>query len=72
MALRGTVIRVGNIRPLVTAMEFTCARCGGIIKQQFSDGKFKQPEKCRTRGCASRSFDPILDSAVTIDWQKIK
>jgi hypothetical protein len=72
VALRGTVIRVGNIRPLVTSMSFGCSRCGSEIKQRFVDGKFKQPEKCDTRGCRSQTFEPIMDSAVTIDWQKIK
>lgn len=72
MAIRGTVIRVGNIRPLVISMDFLCSRCGSQIKQRFQDGKFKQPEKCPTRGCRGMSFDPMMDSAITVDWQKIR
>lgn len=28
VAIRGTVVRVSNIRPLVTQMLFRCTRCG--------------------------------------------
>jgi len=39
MSLRGNVVRVGVVRPLVTCMQFTCGRCGTSVEQRMEDGK---------------------------------
>lgn len=72
MAIRGTVVRVGNIKPLVVQMDFKCSRCDSIVTAYFKDGKFKQPTKCSMPNCRSKTFLPDHNSAVTIDWQKIR
>jgi DNA helicase MCM8 len=70
--VRGTIVRVGNIKPMVRQMDFLCGRCGMAITRIFEDGKFDPPEKCITTHCRGRAFEPIRGSAMTVDWQKIR
>jgi len=70
--VRGTIVRVGNIKPMVKQMDFLCGRCGSTITRVFEDGKFDPPSKCTTTHCRGRSFEPVRGSAVTTDWQKIR
>lgn len=70
--VRGTIVRVGNIKPIVRQMDFHCGRCGSTMTRIFEDGKFSAPEKCATTHCRGRAFDPVRGSAVTVDWQKIR
>lgn len=70
--VKGTVIRVGNIRPLCCQMDFECIKCHGSSRIHMTQGKFKQPKKCSTGGCRSKTFLPIRKSAVNVDWQRIR
>ncbi|MBN3315226.1 MCM8 helicase, partial [Atractosteus spatula] len=74
VALRGTVVRVSNIKPLCTKMAFTCNTCGHIQSLELPDGKFTVPTKCPQTDCRSRSFTPNRSSplTLTVDWQTIK
>ncbi|KAA0173354.1 hypothetical protein FNF27_05131 [Cafeteria roenbergensis] len=73
MAVQGNVVRVGPVRPLVVAMAFQCAKCRVSVQCRFDQGKFEPPTRClATRGCRSSKFEPLRDSAVTVDWQRIK
>eukprot|EP01138_Halocafeteria_seosinensis_P007963 gb/GECG01008136.1/.p1 GENE.gb/GECG01008136.1/~~gb/GECG01008136.1/.p1 ORF type:complete len:855 (+),score=103.16 gb/GECG01008136.1/:1-2565(+) len=72
VSLRGNVVRVSGVRPLVIEMTFECATCMGHISCEFSDGKYEPPSKCNSKKCRSKLFYPIRDSAVTVDWQQIK
>ncbi|XP_006626063.1 DNA helicase MCM8 [Lepisosteus oculatus] len=74
VALRGTVVRVSNIKPLCTKMAFTCNTCGYIQSLELPDGKFTVPTKCPGPDCRSRSFTPNRSSplTLTVDWQTIK
>lgn len=38
MAVRGTVVRVSNVKPLVTEMHFVCGKCRADHHQRFTDG----------------------------------
>lgn len=71
-ATRGTVVRVGNIRPMVTRMHFQCSRCGESTVRHFEGGKYNPPTSCPTDGCRSRTFEPDRDGCSTVDWQKIR
>lgn len=71
-ATKGTVVRVGNIRPMVTRMGFQCARCGESSVRHFEGGKYNPPTSCPTDGCRSRTFEPDRDGCSTVDWQKIR
>lgn len=52
MSVRGTVVRVSGIRPLILQMDFACARCGAVATCRFPDGKFTPPQ-ARRRWCSS-------------------
>lgn len=72
VAVRGTVVRVSNIRQQVISMQFECSKCGDIFCRQFADYKYNPPTSCPTDKCRSRNFLPKRDTAETVDWQKIR
>ena len=51
VSIRGTVLRVSGIRPLVLQMDFACSKCGTTMTCPFPDGKFTPPQvrhQCRS------------------------
>uniref|UniRef100_A0A668AST9 DNA helicase MCM8 n=1 Tax=Myripristis murdjan TaxID=586833 RepID=A0A668AST9_9TELE len=74
VCVRGTVVRVSNIKPLCTRLAFRCLGCSHIHSLPLSHGKFATPTKCVQPECRSRSFTPIRSSPLTftVDWQTIK
>ena len=48
VTIRGTVVRVGNLKPMVSQMNFRCSRCDIVMSCFFEDGRFKNPEKCKS------------------------
>jgi DNA helicase MCM8 len=73
VGIKGTVIRVSNIKPLVVGMPFQCGRCGHEFFVSFIDGKFTLPERCMSENrCRSKTFLPIKERARTVDWQKVR
>ncbi|GAB1286939.1 DNA helicase MCM8 [Apodemus speciosus] len=53
ISIRGTVVRVSNIKPLCTKMAFQCAVCGEIQSFPLPDGKYNLPTKM-SRACVPR------------------
>ncbi|CAN6581092.1 unnamed protein product [Malus baccata var. baccata] len=72
VSVRGTVVKVSNVKPFVVQMDFDCVKCKTSITRMCPDGKFSPPTTCDLNGCKSRNFDPIRLTAVTIDFQKIR
>nr|XP_020649324.1 DNA helicase MCM8 isoform X1 [Pogona vitticeps]XP_020649325.1 DNA helicase MCM8 isoform X1 [Pogona vitticeps]XP_020649326.1 DNA helicase MCM8 isoform X1 [Pogona vitticeps] len=74
VALRGTVVRVSNIKPICTKMAFICSACGNTQSFPLPDGKYTLPTKCPLPVCHGRSFTADRSSpyTVTVDWQSIK
>ncbi|KAJ6659267.1 hypothetical protein lerEdw1_019313 [Lerista edwardsae] len=74
VALRGTVVRVSNIKPLCTKMAFICSACGNVQSFPLPDGKYTLPTKCPLSVCHGRSFTADRSSpyTITVDWQSIK
>ncbi|XP_077169313.1 DNA helicase MCM8 isoform X2 [Paroedura picta] len=74
IAVRGTVVRVSNIKPFCTKMAFRCSTCGNIQSVSLPDGKYTPPTKCPLRECHGRSFTAERSSpyTITVDWQSIK
>lgn len=72
VSVRGTVVKVSTVRPLVIQMSFSCAKCGTTMTRDFPDGKFSPPTKCEMVACKSRNFNPIRSTALPIDFQKIR
>ncbi|KAK5882807.1 hypothetical protein CesoFtcFv8_021355 [Champsocephalus esox] len=74
VCVRGTVVRVSNIRPLCTRMAFSCLGCSRTLSLPLQHGKYATPTKCIQPDCRSRSFLPSRSSPLThtVDWQIIK
>ncbi|NXE22737.1 MCM8 helicase, partial [Ardeotis kori] len=74
IALRGTVVRVSNIKPLCTKLAFVCGTCGDVQSVPLPDGKYTLPTKCLVPECRGRSFTADRSSPLTttVDWQSIK
>ncbi|XP_049927246.1 DNA helicase MCM8 [Epinephelus moara] len=74
VCVRGTVVRVSNIRPLCTRMAFRCQGCSHTQSLPLQHGKYATPTKCIQPSCRSRSFTPSRSSPLThtVDWQIIK
>ncbi|CAI9098081.1 OLC1v1034660C1 [Oldenlandia corymbosa var. corymbosa] len=72
VSVRGTVVKVSTVRPLVLQMSFVCTGCGENITRDFPDGKFSPPSSCVIQGCKSKSFEPVRSSARPVDFQKIR
>ncbi|KAK9824829.1 hypothetical protein WJX81_003431 [Elliptochloris bilobata] len=72
VSIRGTVVRVSGIRPLVVQMDFACGKCGATMTCAFPDGKFTPPQRCDGDGCRSRTFEPLRSTAVAVDFQKLR
>eukprot|EP01134_Creolimax_fragrantissima_P001797 CFRG1797T1 len=74
ISIKGTVVRVSNIKPRVSSMAFTCNSCGDSQAQYFTDGTYEVPQQCHTFECKGKIFTPERTSAntVTIDYQTIR
>jgi DNA replicative helicase MCM subunit Mcm2 (Cdc46/Mcm family) len=72
VTLKGTVVRCGPLRPLVTAMSFSCAKCGAAFRVTFEDGIFAPPTTCETTGCRARAFAPMRGTATSVDWRRLR
>jgi len=72
VAVKGTVIRVAGVRPLVKRMDFSCAKCGEVICKSMPDGKFAPPTHCENSDCKGKTFKPDKPSSVSVDFQLIR
>lgn len=72
VSVRGSVVKVSTVRPLVVQMSFDCAKCKTNISRIFPDGKFSPPTICDMNGCKSKFFVPLRSTAQMIDFQKIR
>ncbi|XP_027136146.1 DNA helicase MCM8 [Larimichthys crocea] len=74
VCVRGTVVRVSNIRPLCTRMAFRCLVCSQTQSLPLQHGKYATPTKCIQSDCRSHTFTPSRSSplTLTVDWQIIK
>eukprot|EP01132_Coremiostelium_polycephalum_P006645 gene6645-8222_t len=71
VSIKGTIIRVGYVKPLVTNMTFNCAKCNEPQQKRFVEGRVVFPSQCLKRSCNSKLFEPDYTTATTIDWQKV-
>lgn len=74
VSVRGTVIRVSNVKLICQWMEFQCLNCEGRQILMQPDGVYTLPTKCSTSKCRSQRFVPLLSSprTVTENWQLLK
>ncbi|KAI9344938.1 DNA replication licensing factor MCM8 [Obelidium mucronatum] len=75
ISVRGTIVRVSSIKPVITQISFQCNNCtSSQVLEQF-DGKYRVPVSCAGDGCRGRTFIPDrsgLSETRTVDWQRIR
>ena len=67
--VQGTVVRVSDIKPLVTHLQFTCANCSLDIAHPLKDGKYTNPSPCCGMIPTPVHSGPLTR---TIDLQKVR
>ena len=72
VSIKGNVVRVGPVRPLIVRATFVCQRCEARIIMNFPEGRYASPEHCTTPGCKSKVFIPDRRAIDAVDWQKIR
>lgn len=72
VAIRGTVVRVSNVKPVIAAMRFCCVKCNKNLDIRLPDGKYRAPERCGTAGCRCKTFLPDPDGSSYSDWQRVR
>jgi DNA helicase MCM8 len=72
VCIRGNVVHVGAVAPMVLRVDFKCAKCGSVMTQAFDEGKFEPPQSCASSTCRARKFLVERQTAVTVDFQRIK
>ena len=74
ISFRGTVVRVGLIRPLVYQAAYLCQKCQQTVITQSNNGIYDSPLKCTTHGCSGKQFalDPHSPDTICRNFQRIK
>ncbi|XP_076463609.1 DNA helicase MCM8-like [Babylonia areolata] len=74
VSVKGTVVRVSNIKPMCTTLAFECITCQSEQSLSLPDGKYITPTKCPGENCKGKTFVPKRSSSLTetIDWQTIR
>ncbi|XXQ37128.1 Minichromosome maintenance 8 [Plasmodiophora brassicae] len=72
VTLKGTVVRMTAIQPLVVGLRFICARCGAETVRHFPGGRYDPPSTCVSEGCKGRGMQADRGSAQTVDYQRIR
>ena len=72
VTVKGTVVRMSPIKPLITGMAFTCGKCSNEVYLAFKEGVYATPTSCGLEGCRSKAFTAKRSSATSVDWQKLR
>ncbi|CAK8676777.1 unnamed protein product [Clavelina lepadiformis] len=74
VAIKGTLVKVSNVKPLCTTMAFKCVACGHLQAILLIDNNYMTPTSCLGYNCKGRTFEPQRNHPLTeiTDWQLIK
>jgi DNA helicase MCM8 len=72
VSIRGNVLHVSPVRPLLVLATFACTLCGDTQALALTQGKFDQPQKCTGKGCRGNKFTVVHDQCTTEDWQQVE
>ncbi|CAL4067285.1 unnamed protein product, partial [Meganyctiphanes norvegica] len=74
VSVKGTVVRVSNIKPLCQRLAFNCLACGIVHGLTQPEGRYMLPNSCPMPNCRSRSFVPDRSHKLThtVDFQSIR
>ncbi|KAI8826185.1 MCM2/3/5 family-domain-containing protein [Fimicolochytrium jonesii] len=74
LSIRGTVLRVAVVKPVLTSIPYMCDDCGEVQEMAFKEQPthyYRVPAKCARYGCKSRKFTPQLGATVAQNKQRI-
>lgn len=71
MMLKGKVVRLGKIRPIIVSMTCICCKCGFKMQKDFKRD-VDYSDVCGKLSCNSKTFRLEPKSIHMADWQKIR
>ncbi|KAG1652187.1 DNA helicase MCM8 [Nymphon striatum] len=74
VCVKGTIVRISNIKPICLEMIFECVSCGDMQVLAQPEGKYTTPCKCSSYECKGQTFIPHRNdvNTSTVDWQSIR
>ncbi|KAJ3113697.1 DNA replication licensing factor mcm8 [Phlyctochytrium bullatum] len=74
ITIRGTVVRVSSVKPLITKLQFRCISCNRCFLHELFDGKHTTPKRCGNMSCRGKIFQPVFWSpdSTAVDWQRLR
>lgn len=73
ITLKGTVIRLSEMRHELKSTTFKCLRCGESISNVHREFKFTEPVRCIREHCGNRiSWELKTEDCHFTDWQQLK
>jgi len=72
VCVRGAVVRVSSVRPLLKSAAFSCSKCGWVVRVHFTEGKFASPSNCGGDGCRAKKFTMLASTVTTVDVQTVR
>ncbi|CAG8594700.1 43281_t:CDS:10 [Gigaspora margarita] len=78
VSIRGAITYSSGIKLYASEITFTCTECNICQTLEFNGGNYYFPFKCKTWGCKSKEFIPILEyneetnKKEFADWQIIR
>lgn len=74
VTVKGTIIRIGNIKLLNTWMAFQCNACEALQCVKQPEGVYSLPSGCKSDGCKCKTSTPLLSSPFTqtVNWQCVR
>jgi DNA helicase MCM8 len=71
VSVRGSVMRVSPVRPILSIAAFVCNTCGAETLITLLQGKYEPPASCKSQGCRGQKFNVNHAACVTEDWQQL-
>lgn len=74
VSVKGTIIRVGNIKLSSVWVAFQCNACEALQCVRQPEGVYTIPTSCKSEGCKCRTFTPLKSSPFTqtVNWQCVR
>ncbi|XP_039271965.2 DNA helicase MCM8-like [Styela clava] len=74
VSIRGTIVKVSNVKPLCTTMAFKCNMCGRMQAILLIENNYVTPNACDDPRCSGKTFSAERDHPLTeiTDWQNVK
>merc|ERR1719379_1831365 len=72
VAVRGRVVRLSAVKPIVVRALFRCGTCGYGVTVADPRGNLEWPHSCPQKGCRGNRFTIDHTTAETVDNQRVR